>query len=150
MVFTFGLPVLLRNDPGTEFTAEVVENMCQWLNVSINHGPVDHARAQGTAERLGGWLHDTLGELCKAWPRQWDKYVRAAVWITTWPDSRLPGNATPFCIVFGRDPRTQFDALHPKIDADSFRGGLHNYVTDQGGTRSKESPTAVTQGSAAN
>ena len=54
VVLTFSLPVLLRNDPGTEFTAEVVEHLIRWLNLSSDYRPVDHARAQGTAEKLGG------------------------------------------------------------------------------------------------
>jgi len=54
VVLTFGLPVSLRSDPGTEFTVKVVEHMCRWLNVPIDNGPVGHARAQGTVKRLGG------------------------------------------------------------------------------------------------
>ena len=66
---SFGIPLSLRSDPGTEFTAEVVQHLCKWPNVTVDYGPTDNPRAQGAVERLGGWIHETLVELCKSWPR---------------------------------------------------------------------------------
>ena len=66
LLLTFGIPLSLRSDPGTEFTAEVVEHLCKWLNVTIDYGPTDHPRTQGAVERLGEWIHETLMELCKS------------------------------------------------------------------------------------
>ena len=80
LLLTFGIPLSLRSDPGTEFTAEVVQHLGKWLNVTIDYGPTVHPRAQGAAvERLGGWIHGTLVELCKSWPRRWDEYVESAL-----------------------------------------------------------------------
>ena len=31
---TFGIPLSLHSDPGTEFTAKVVQHLCKWLNVT--------------------------------------------------------------------------------------------------------------------
>ena len=33
VVLTFSLPLSLRSDPSTEFTAEVVKHLYRWLNV---------------------------------------------------------------------------------------------------------------------
>lgn len=65
VVLTFGVPLSLRSDPGTEFTADVTQHLCKWLNGSIAYGPADHSRAQGAQERLTGWLHEVLAEICK-------------------------------------------------------------------------------------
>ena len=65
LLLTFGIPLSLRSDPGTEFNAVVVNHLCKWLNVTIDYGPTDHPRAQGAVERLGGWIHEILMELCK-------------------------------------------------------------------------------------
>ena len=35
LLLTFGIPLSLRSDPGTEFTAEVVKHLCKWLNLTI-------------------------------------------------------------------------------------------------------------------
>ena len=66
----FGIPLSLRSDPGTELTTEVTQHLCKWLNVTINYGPSDHSRAQGAVERLRGWIHEILVEICKTWPRR--------------------------------------------------------------------------------
>ena len=81
LLATFGIPLSLRSDPATEFTAEVVQYLCKWLNVGIDYGPTDHPRAQGAVERLAGWIHEALVELCKSWPRRWDEYVQPALWL---------------------------------------------------------------------
>ena len=123
VMLPLALPLYVRSDPGSEFTAEVMQHLCTWLHVTIAYGPADHPRAQGTAERLGGWLHEALRELCKTWPRRWDKYVQPALWIhRTTPDLRLPGKPTPFRLFFGRDAHTQLDPRHPEIDGGSEAG----------------------------
>ena len=70
LLLTFGIPLSLRSDPGTEFTTQIVQYLCKWLNVTIDYGPTDPPRAQGAVERLGGWIHEALVELCKSWPRR--------------------------------------------------------------------------------
>ena len=54
LLLTFGIPLYLRSDPGTEFTEEVVQHLCKWLNVTIDYGSTDHSRAQGAVEKFGG------------------------------------------------------------------------------------------------
>ena len=131
LLLTFGISLSLRSDPGTEFTAEVVQHFCKWLNVTIDYGPTDHPRAQGAVERLGGWIQETLAEPCKTWPRRWDEYVQPALWLhRTTPDPRLPCKATPFLFLFGRDCRTQMDATFPSPDGEGT-DGLHNLIEDK-------------------
>ena len=71
-LLTFGIPLSLHSNPGTEFTAEVVRHLCKWLNVAIDYGPTDHPGAQGAVEKLGrGPLNPrgTLQELATAMGR---------------------------------------------------------------------------------
>ena len=56
LLLTFGIPLSLRSDSSTEFTVEVVQHLCRWLNVTIDYGATDHPRHQGAVERLGGLL----------------------------------------------------------------------------------------------
>ena len=53
-MLTFGIPLSLRSDPGTDFTAEVVQHLYRWLNMTLDYGPTYHPRAQEAVERLGG------------------------------------------------------------------------------------------------
>ena len=123
LLLIFGIPFSLRSDPGTEFTADVVQHICKWLNETIDYGSSDHPRAQGTVERLGGWIHETLVELCKNWPRRWDECVQSALWRhQTTSDPCLPGKATPFLSLFSHDCRTQMDAISVSAHDEGMEG----------------------------
>ena len=70
-------------------------------------------------------------ELCKNWSRRWDEHVQPTLWLhPTTPDPRLPGKATLFLLLFGRDCRTQMDAFLPSPD-DEGMDGLHNFFADK-------------------
>lgn len=132
LLLIFGLPLSIRCDPGGEFTAEVMSHLCRWLKVSLDFGPANHPRAQGAVERLGGWLHEVLAQLCAAWPRRWDVYVPVATWIhRITPDVTLKGGASPYRILFGREPRSHIDDLAQALDGSSFRSqGLERSVAE--------------------
>ena len=100
--------------------------------MTLDYGPTYHPRAQDAVERLGGgWIHETIVELCKSWPRQYNEYVQPALWLhRTTPDPRLPGKTTPFSLLFGRDCRTQVDATSPSPDDEGI-DGLHNLIVDK-------------------
>ena len=42
-----------------------------------------------------------------------------------------PLRGTPVKILFGRDARTNLDALNPALDGDGFRTGLDNFVAEK-------------------
>lgn len=132
LMLTFGVPISLRSDAGGEFTATVVKHLCTWLHVSLDHGPADFARGQGAAERMGGWFQEILSILCQAWPLRWDQYVLPACWIQrVTPDPSLPGNPTPFSLLFGRAPRTPLDMITRSVDGTELRGGWDVFVADR-------------------
>ena len=57
--------------------------------------------------------------------------MQPALWLhRTTPDPRLPNKATPFCLLFGRDCRTQMDATSPSPDNENT-DGLHNLIADK-------------------
>ena len=96
-----------------------------------DYDPTDHPGAQGAVDRLGGWIHETLVELCKSWPRRWNEYVQPTLWLhRTTHDLRLPGKVTPFRSLFGRGCRTQMDATLPSLD-DEGMDGLHNLIAEK-------------------
>lgn len=145
LLLMFGLPASIRCDPGGEFIAEVMKHLCRWLKVSLDYGPANHPRAQGTVERMGGWLQEMLTQLCAAWPRRWDEYVPIATWIHRMePDDSLTGGASPYRMLFGRDPRTQLDDLAPTLDDDAVGAGLERTIEDKR-QMAREVRTALTQ-----
>eukprot|EP00752_Nemacystus_decipiens_P011522 g10231.t1 len=132
LLLTFGLPLSIRADLGSVNTAQVMQHLCSWLKVSLDYGPVNHPRAQGAVERMGGWLQEALSLLCKAWPKRWDDCVPVATWIhRVTPDPALPGGVSPYQILFGRPPRSHIDLLAQPLDAASFGQGLDRTVEEQ-------------------
>ena len=105
--------------------------MAQRGNRLWSHGPSESPRSCKKVGGGGAWIHETLVELCKSWPRLWDEYVQLALWLhRTTPDPRLPSKATPFRLLFGRDCRTQMDATSPSPDNEGIVG-LHNLIADK-------------------
>ena len=129
LCLTFGVPKAIRCDGGKEFDAVVIQHLYRWLKADIQYGSADHPRAQGSVKRLGSWIQDVLSELCAAWPRCWDEYVSPACWIKrTLPDTSLPGNMSPFELLFGRKLRTTLDTLVPRVDDTELSGGLDAFI----------------------
>ena len=132
LCLTFGVPQEIRSDAGGEFTSDVMKHLCRWLTVPIGYGATGHPRGQGAVERAGGWLKEVLSELCKAWPDRWDHYVEVACWIKrTTPDTTLPTGVSPFEVLFGRQPRTQLDAISPQVDGGTSGMELVNFVEER-------------------
>eukprot|EP00903_Cladosiphon_okamuranus_P016079 g14843.t1 len=132
LLLNFGLPLSIRSDTGSENTARVMQHLCNWLKISLDYGPVNHPRAQGAVERMGGWLQEALSLLCTAWHRQWDKYIPVATWIhRVTPDPSLPGGVSPFQILFGLPPHSHIDLLAQPLDGTSFGHGLERTVEEQ-------------------
>ena len=89
------------------------------------------SKGSRSCREVGGWIHETLVDLCKSWPRRWDECVQPALWLhQTAPDPRVPGTATPFRLLFRRDCRTQMDVTSPSPD-DEGMDGLHNLIADK-------------------
>ena len=132
LLLTFGLPFSIRTDMGSENVARVMRNLCNWLKIPLDYGPVNHPRAQGAVERMGGWLQEVLSLLCVSWPKRWDDYVPVAAWIhRVTPDPSLPGGASPYQILFGRPPRSHIDFLAQPLDDAAFGQGLERTVEAQ-------------------
>ena len=55
-----------------------------------------------------------------------------ATWIhRVSPDTKLPGGASPYGVLFGRDPRSHLDAVTPALDDNSLGQGREQTVADQ-------------------
>ena len=129
LLLTFGVPMSIRCDAGGQFTAKVVAHLWYWLRVSLDHGPTDHPRGQGALERMEGWFHEVIAELCKGWPGRRDEYVGEACWSQrTTLDPCPPSGRTPFRIMYGLDAHSNLDGLTPALDGGAFRTGLDNFV----------------------
>ena len=61
LLLTYGIPLSLRSDPGTEFTTEVVQHLCKWLNAKIDMA------LRTTQELRGLWRGWRGGSMKLSW-----------------------------------------------------------------------------------
>ena len=62
-ILTFGVTLSLHRDPGTEFTADVVAHLCQWLNVNSITAPLTTLERNDRQKGWGVDPRDTRGAL---------------------------------------------------------------------------------------
>lgn len=76
------MPWPIRFDPARERASEIMEHLCRWLKVSLDFGPANHPRGQGTVASVircsgsfaggcgSGWLRflRELREETAGWP----------------------------------------------------------------------------------
>ena len=53
-------PAILQSDNGTEFCAEMVEQLCAAFGVELIHGSVGHPESQGAVERCNRSVKDKI------------------------------------------------------------------------------------------
>ena len=61
LLLNYGIPLSLRSDPGMEFTAEVVQHLCKWLNTTIDMA------LQTTQELRELWRGWGVGSMNLSW-----------------------------------------------------------------------------------
>ena len=76
------------------------------------------------------WLQEIL---YVSWPNKVGRlYVSVATWIYRMePDARLPNTASPYRMLFGREPRTRLDHLSPTLDNSGPMENLEGTVEDK-------------------
>ena len=59
--------------------------------------------------------------------------MQPGLWLhRTSPDPRLPGSPIPIRLLFGRDVRTQIEAVSPDLDNSELMGtGLHSLIANK-------------------
>ena len=77
MFFRVGVPEKIVNDRGSQFTAQMMDEVGRLL--SIKHFPTTpyHAMGNGLVEKVNGTLKSMLKRMCAEQPKHWDKYVAA-------------------------------------------------------------------------
>ena len=96
-----GLPDEILSDNGSQFTSDVMRQVCRMLSISQLHSSVYHAEGNGLVERFNGSLKSMLRRLMFDKPSDWDRYIPAALFAYR----EIPQASTgfsPFELMFGR------------------------------------------------
>ena len=96
-----GIPDEILSDRGSQFTSDVMREVCRLLSVSQLHSAPYHPQCNGMVERFNGTLKNMLKRLMTDKPSDWDRYISAALFAYR----EIPQESTgfsPFECLFGR------------------------------------------------
>ncbi|KAK7101623.1 hypothetical protein V1264_019974 [Littorina saxatilis] len=127
-----GIPGEILSDQGSQFTSELFQAVMKLLSVHQIHSTPYHAQTNGLVERFNGTLKTMLKRLMTDKPKDWDRYLPAALFAYR----EIPQTATgysPFELMFGRTPRGPSCVLFETwtgSDGSSEPKIVHQFVTD--------------------
>jgi transposase InsO family protein len=71
-----GIPDQLVSDNGTNFTSELIQQMCSKLQIRQIFSSVYHPEANGLVERWNGTMKRCLKKFVCKHPKEWDHYLK--------------------------------------------------------------------------
>ncbi|CAF1267189.1 unnamed protein product [Rotaria sordida] len=108
--YSFGAPRILQSDNEKEFVARVIRDMKKtWVDLVILNGRIRHPQTHGLIERS----NRTLGMVLYKWMQHnhtdnWSAGLGPVVYSINTSVAKVT-NKTPFEIVFGQRPRSDFE-----------------------------------------
>ena len=98
------VPRYILSDNGTEFKNHLLDQVLKQLGIKRIFSAPYHPQNNRNLEIFHKYLKPTLKKICEKDPSNWDKYINqvlASYRVTP----HLASAETPFCLVYGRDPR---------------------------------------------
>ena len=93
IICRFGVPKQIHSDNGTNFTSEIIKNVCKTFGILRTNTTPYHPQGNGGVERMNGTLKKMIIKACYNNP-EWDKllpkllfYYRCATHSSTGPDT---------------------------------------------------------------
>ena len=125
-----GFPEQVTSDNGSQFTSRHFQAFCNLLEMKHIRTSVYHAQSNGACERYNGTLKRCLRKLVMDIPRQWDKYVPAALFSFRDTPHDTTGYS-PFELIYGHKVRGPVEFLaecwdSPIIEDDDR--DVHEYI----------------------
>lgn len=123
-ILIHGVPETLHSDQGRQFEAEVIQSLCQWLNIKKTRTTPYHPKSDGMVERFNRTLIDQLAKTLLTHGGEWDEYVKhVAFAYNTSPHSST--HFTPYFLTHGREARVPADVILPTRALDPQMTGSH-------------------------
>ena len=105
-----GIPDELLSDQGSNFTSQLMEEVCKTLGIKKMKTTLYHPMANGLVERFNGTLKAMLRKYVASDPDTWDKYLPYLLFAYR----EVPQESTgfsPFELLYGRHVRGPLDVL---------------------------------------
>lgn len=127
-----GVPREFLTDRGTQFTSELMAEVCRLLSVKQLTTSPYHPQCNGLVERFNGTLKSMLKKLTSEREKDWDRYINAALFAYREAPQESLG-FSPFELLYGRSvrgPLTILRELWSKDLEDEEVKTTYQYVVD--------------------
>ena len=127
-----GIPREVLSDRGSQFTSEVMKEVCRLLSVKQLLTTPYHPQCNGLVERFNGTLKGILKRLASERPKDWDRYINAALFAYREAPQESLG-FSPFELLYARPvrgPMTILRELWTKEIGDEEVKTTYQYVVD--------------------
>ena len=132
MFCRLGVPNEILSDQGSQFMSDVMKEVNRLLSIKHLTSTVYHPTTQGLCEKFNGTLKRILKRLCEKSPKQWDRYLDAALFAYR----EVPQESTgfsPFELLYGRivrGPMQVLKELWTKENVEENVKTSYQYVVD--------------------
>ena len=127
-----GIPHEILSDRGSQFTSDLMAEICRLLSMKQLTTTPYHPMANGAVERFNFTLKTMLKRLASDRPKDWDRYINAALFAYREAPQESLG-FSPFELLFGRTvrgPMTILRELWTKDIVDEEVKTTYQYVVD--------------------
>ncbi|XP_041355427.1 uncharacterized protein LOC121373051 [Gigantopelta aegis] len=105
-----GIPKQILTDRGTQFTSEMMKEVCRLLSLKQLTTTPYHPTCNGLVERFNGTLKSMLKKMCIERPKDWDRYIAPLLFAyREVPQDSL--GFSPFELLYGRTVRGPMQIL---------------------------------------
>ena len=110
MFSRIGFPEQILSDNGPQFKSELYEQVCRFFQIKCIKTTPYHPSSNGMVERFNGTLKNMLRKLAEKEPKNWDRFVNAALFAYR----EIPNETTgfsPYEMIYGRRVRGPMSIL---------------------------------------
>ncbi len=132
MFSRLGVPEEILSDQGAQFMSEVMQEVSRMLSVKRLVSTPYHPICNGLCEKFNGTLKRMLKRLCESKPKDWDRYVNAALFAYREAPQESTGFA-PFELLYGRTVRGPVQILKQLWTEEIKQPGVkssYEYIVD--------------------
>ena len=132
MFSRLGIPEEMLTDMGSQFTSEMMAEVSRLLSLRQLTTTPYHSICNGLVEKFNGTLKQMLKRMCCERPKDWDKYVNAALFAYREVPQESLG-FSPFELLYGRTVRGPLSILKELWAGEETEGEIkstYQYVID--------------------
>ena len=106
----FGVPERIHSDQGRSFEAKIIENLCELYEIDKSRTTAYHPQGNGQCEKFNQTLIRMLSLLPEQEKKRWPQHLGSVTEAYNNTPHSTTG-ASPFYLMFGREPKIPIDKL---------------------------------------